>query len=201
MNRKYLVSEIFENALSKCFDEEKKDIVKCESDGYVNVIRCLIYIYGDLDFINPNLTKDTKALIENLSRFGYSKNDIYSFFNYFNRYDLFNVSKSLIDMYQCKKNVLNLGDCDLEKFYNLLKNIVNIESNKELYDYYENKLKNKNNNNNIEFLEIEPLIQEKNNKSFSFQLDAVNGFVSIMSILIFIAVVCIGIIVINVLVG
>ncbi len=200
MNRKFLVSEVFEQALTKYFDKEKKGDFISNSDGYLNIIRCLIFIYGDLDFINPKLTKDTKALIENLSKFGYSKSNIYNFFDYFNSYDLFNISKSLIDMYKNKKDVLVLDNSDSENFLRLLKNIVNIESNMELYDYYENILKDK---NEIEILEIEPLLEEKEevNKGFSFQLDDVNGFVSIISILIFIAIVCFGIIVINVLVG
>ena len=103
-------------------------------------------------------------------------------------------------MFKFKMDKLDLNDNCLENFYKLLKNIVNIESNKELYNYYENIFKT---NKEIELLEIEPVFQEKDvvHKGFSFQFDAVNGFVSIMSILVFIAVVCIGIIVINILAG
>ena len=136
MNKKYLVSEIFDQSLKKYFDKEKVGDVKFESDGYLNIINCLIFIYGDLDFINPNLTKDTKALVENMSKFGFAKNNVYEFFDYFNDYDLFNISKLLIDMFKFKMDKLDLNDNCLENFYKLLKNIVNIESNKELYNYY-----------------------------------------------------------------
>ena len=91
MNRKFLVSEIFEQSLIKYLENLKSGNLSNNCSNYENIIECLIFIYGDLDFINPNITKDTKALIDNLSKFGYLKNDIYNFFESFDRYDLFDI--------------------------------------------------------------------------------------------------------------
>ncbi len=74
------------------------------------------------------------------------------------------------------------------------------EKNGDLFSYYKEKLGQ---DDKIEYLEIEPVYPEqtKKRKNFYFQMDAVNGFVSIMSILIFIAIICIGVIIINIIVG
>lgn len=200
MNKKFLISEIFDNALIKYIESDKQKNPKLDVDIYQNIIKCLVFIYGDLDLVNPHITKDSKALIENMAKFGYSKDNINSFFEDFNNYDLFNLTKKLIDMFKCKKDVLELNEkYDLE-FQSLLERIMEFEKNGDLFSYYKEKLGQ---DDKIEYLEIEPVYPEqtKKRKNFYFQMDAVNGFVSIMSILIFIAIICIGVIIINIIVG
>lgn len=200
MNKKFLISEIFDNALIKYIESDKQKNPKLDVDIYQNIIKCLVFIYGDLDLVNPHITKDSKALIENMAKFGYSKDNINSFFEDFNNYDLFNLTKKLIDMFKCKKDVLELNEkYDLE-FQSLLERIMEFEKNEDLFSYYKEKLGQ---DDKIEYLEIEPVYPEqtKKRKNFYFQMDAVNGFVSIMSILIFIAIICIGVIIINIIVG
>lgn len=213
MNIKSFISEIFEDSLAKYIAIEKKGILGLSNDIYINIIKCLVFIYGDLDLINPSITKDSKALIENMTKYGCSKDEITEFFDYFNKYDLFNVAKKLIDMYVYKQKILCLDDNNKKEFERLLQSVVNIDKNDELWSYYNNLEKNDslthiydgnlNKLDEIEFLEIEPNYTEKKQKKerFSFQLDAVNGFVSIMSILVFIAIICIGVVVINIIVG
>lgn len=213
MNIKSFISEIFEDSLAKYIAIEKKGILGLSDDIYINIINCLVFIYGDLDLINPSITKDSKALIENMTKYGCSKDEIMEFFEYFNKYDVFNIAKKLIDMFIYKQKVLNLDDNNKKEFEILLQGVVKIDKNDELWAYYNNLEKNDslthiyddnlNKLDEIEFLEIEPIYTEKKQKKerFSFQLDAVNGFVSIMSILVFIAIICIGVIVINIIVG
>lgn len=212
MNRKLFINEIFDDSLAKYVEFEKNAGSELSSDVNINIIKCLVFIYGDLDLINPSITKDCKALIENMTKYGCSKDEINNFFNYFNNYDLFNVSKKLIDMFNYKQKVLNLENKYKEDFIKLLKGIIKIEENDELIacfnseftkndlsSCYDNKLVKL---DEIEFLEIEPIHSNKKKREiFSFQLDAVSGFVSIISILVFIFIICMGVVVINIIVG
>lgn len=103
----------------------------------VVVIRALICLYGELDIINPFIAQDEDLLVTNLSKFGYSKENIASFFANLNNYyqeELKNnnrkfkiknpyfimVQKNLVDMLIAKKLNFYLTEVEVKEFYDLL---------------------------------------------------------------------------------
>lgn len=203
---KFLINQKFDDAISK-YNEMSKKNKKIDNEEFIDyVIKCLVFIYGDLDLINPHITKNNKALLSNLTKYGYPENKITDFIEQISQlecnYD--NIIRELIDMYQLKTTII-VSEKEKEYFWNLLENTVLPRSkNAEyFYNYYNSKFANPKIEKEIEFLEIESeLFEDKNKKSnTNFQLGFAGGYVSIMTILFTIALVCIGITVINFLVG
>lgn len=208
MNENVLVNKSFDAALKKYIALEKNNLLNQCNDTMITIIRSLIIIYGDLDIINPHITKDTKALIENLAKYGYAKSEVIAFLNCLNNvenYDFVEISKQIIDMYYLKSKIINVIDTEKSDLLHILSKAYpeDLDKSTQLKIYFEQKFSGKSIENNIEFLEVEPnfIEKEEKNKRFSFQLDAVGGFVSIMTILITIALVCVGVVIINILVG
>ncbi len=100
-------------------------------DFPVMAIRTLIYIYGELDIINPYITQNEHNLggfDNNLTKYGFSLEKLQDFKNQFLKYteDLdqnknpnygfLNLEKYLIDMYFCKKKSMHLTDKEDEEF-------------------------------------------------------------------------------------
>lgn len=103
----------------------------------VVVIRALVCLYGELDIINPFIAQDEDLLVTNLSKFGYSKENIAIFFANLNNYyqeELKNnnrkvkiknpyfimVQKNLVDMLIAKKLNFYLTEVEVKEFYDLL---------------------------------------------------------------------------------
>lgn len=103
----------------------------------VVVIRLLIIIYNELDILNPLLMNDERLLKENLSKFGYTPDQVNEFFADLQRYyeiELKNeqndikiknpffisVQKKLIDMFIVKKLNFHLTQEETNEFYELL---------------------------------------------------------------------------------
>lgn len=213
MENRFVINKSFDKAIMDYIDFIKNKNIQVNAP-YDSVIEALVFIYGDLDLVNPYIIKDKKSLIQNLIKFGYHEEDLDCFFDYFEQNDLMNIVKSLIDMFSFKKKLLKLSLEVDNKFKSILNKIIIVNEKIELEEYFEKVVNckkveidlNKINNlvETIDYLEVDPLTEKNENRkkmNFSFQLDAVNGFVSIMSILAFIAVICIGVIIINIIVG
>lgn len=101
------------------------------------VIRLLVCLYSELDIINPIMTNNDDALKENLAKFGYSLENLETFFNnlqLFYEIDRKNekltikkdnpyfveIQKQLVDMLICKKLNFHLTEKEVVEFYSLL---------------------------------------------------------------------------------
>lgn len=203
MDNNIFVNKTFDAALKKYILLERKGMLENSYDPLIIIIRCLIFIYGDLDIINPNITKDTKTLVENLSKYGYSVNEIILFFKRLDSLknnEFMEIAKQIVEMFYMKSKMLNIKTNEKTEFLCILNKIKfsNLDEKYQIESYMEEKLKKLEENNNVEFLDFDPEIEKENiNKRFNFQFDAVGGYISIMSILVIILLVCLGVFIIN----
>ena len=202
MTDNVLINKKFDNAITKYIELSKIGGLETCNDFFVKVIKCLVFIYGDLDLINPHITKDTKALFANFGKYGYAKNDIINFIDSFTSQSDCNkvsIATQLIDMFFLKTKILTVTEIEKTTFLHIL---YNLTESQEVYYYFDNKFNEKSEEKEIEFLEVEPNLKEKEiNKKLTFQYSAASGYVSIITILITIALVCVGITIVNILVG
>ena len=102
---------------------------------FVVVIRTLVYIYGELDIINPYITQNEVnmgGLDNNLNKYGFPNDKIQDFKNQFLLYQeqkqqgkkpnsaFLKIEKYLIDMFLYKKRYNSISDEELHEFQNLL---------------------------------------------------------------------------------
>lgn len=215
MKEKYFVSTYFEEAIDEYQKLLKNNSLEESCDFSIIVLRILFFIYGELDFLNPKITNDAKSVYRNMTKFGYSSSDVMNFFKKFNdynymiknnlidRYNLKNgIQKDLIEMFFYKQAILNLNESEINKMYQFL-NQLNSEDGK---DYFKTKLCDiKLQSNQVEYLEVEStFIENVENDKIVKNKDRMayaSGFTNIIVILSVIALVCFGIVVINLLVG
>lgn len=127
MENKVFINESFTKALND-YLTCKNNIKGIKYNSFVVVvIRMLIIIYDELDITNPYDFNNENMLYNNLTKFGYSKDNIIRFFELFNSYnqkenkdDFINIQKMLIDMMMQKKKTINVMSEELEEFRNLL---------------------------------------------------------------------------------
>lgn len=101
----------------------------------VLVVRTLIYIYGELDIINPYITRNEDNMggfDSNLTKYGYSLNNLKKFKENLKNFPeqeknnkkpnlaFKEIEKSLIDMYFCKKKVMSLSNNEELEFQKYL---------------------------------------------------------------------------------
>lgn len=113
----------------------------------VIIIRTLVFIYGELDIINPYITKNENMLggfDSNLTKYGINIQDIndfkIAFNNFFKTQNIQNgvnnsfikVEEYLIKMFFKKMKVMHLNNDDLQKF----SSYICLSSNAILKDYY-----------------------------------------------------------------
>ncbi len=136
-------------------------------------IRTLIILYNELDIINPYLIKNPELLVENLSKYGYSRENV---INLFNELTLFNINeknkvvpnpsfvkleKMLIDMYINKKVNYNVTTDEEYEFKQILYSP--FSSNELIISY--NYLHTKNE------LEILKYFDDKNNTNHKIYIE------------------------------
>lgn len=110
----------------------------------VQVVKTLVYIYGELDIINPYITQNEHNLggfDNNITKFGYDSDKLEDFKNLFltfeqevkeNKYpnlSFMAIQKHLIEMFLLKKTSMNLPNESLEEFQKYLY----LESNTDEY--------------------------------------------------------------------
>ena len=113
-------------------------------DYLVSIVRTLIYIYGELDIINPYITQNEHSMggfDNNIVKFGFPSDLLEDFKNSFVTYDqevannakpnvsFTKLQKYMIDMFFYKKRSLNLPDSTLEE----IKKFLYIRENQEVH--------------------------------------------------------------------
>lgn len=135
MSNRVFINEVFENSISKYIICSKSSTCRETNDFDVIVIRLLMIIYGDIDFLNPFITKDSKTVYFNMCKYGYDNENVEAFFNELVLYDEFenkqnneneknpyfvSIQKKLIDMFKIKKSIISVDSLEEKKFYKLL---------------------------------------------------------------------------------
>ncbi len=94
-----MVDDALLNAIAKYIDN--KEAISFDT----NIVRILIHIYNEIDFINPFLLKDYSLIDKNLLRYGLPEEELVKFKNSFNRYmvnqsedDFLTIYKIIMDM-------------------------------------------------------------------------------------------------------
>lgn len=129
------INEVVSQAIELYLKYKDKPNEKEYHQFLVIAIRTLIFIYGELDIINPYITQNERNMggfDSNLTKFGFPKEYLADFKQQFlvfvedekkghvpNR-GLIKVEKYFIDMFFCKKNTMNLSDEEVSKFQNYL---------------------------------------------------------------------------------
>ena len=129
------INEVVSQAIELYLKYKDKPNEKEYHQFLVTAIRTLIFIYGELDIINPYITQNERNMggfDSNLTKFGFPKEYLADFKQQFlvfvedekkghvpNR-GLIKVEKYFIDMFFCKKNTMNLSDEEVSKFQNYL---------------------------------------------------------------------------------
>ncbi len=152
MTQKQFISSEFSLAIQN-YLTTKDQILSGSLPFAVIVIRTLIYIYGELDIINPYITKNEENLggfDSNLTKYGFGKEDLQDFKKAFTVFvrtsqeingtslNFFKVEKYLIDMFFYKKKAMNLSDEEVINF----KEYLSLSTNVNLKDYYDLYLNN-----------------------------------------------------------
>ena len=201
-------NELIVNVLGKIAKNEK--LTKESNDKDFVIFDLLFQVFGDLDFINPYITRDEKALVINMMKYGASEEFVYNFFAKLNNYytshennDLYILGVDLVEMFFQKRKVVLLSQ---DKLLNFTRDLAKLE-NAELLQYFKEKLVVPEKKEEIELLDAEIKIDdEKNNleslnNGYNFRLSAARGYVNIIAILCVILAICIGLILVNIFVG
>lgn len=131
------INEAFTKALNDYQDNKDSQNGIVFNSFLTVVIRLLVCIYSELDLVNPFVTESESALISNLTKFGYSKENVDNFFaNIQSFYDIdrensslmikkenpffVEIQKQIIDMLVCKKMNFHITNKDTEAFFELL---------------------------------------------------------------------------------
>lgn len=201
-------NELIVNVLDKIAKNEK--LTNESNDKDFVIFDLLFQVFGDLDFINPYITRDEKALVINMMKYGASEEFVYNFFAKLNNYytshennDLYILGVDLVEMFFQKRKVVLLSQ---DKLLNFTRDLAKLE-NAELLQYFKEKLVVPEKKEEIELLDAEIKIDdEKNNleslnNGYNFRLSAARGYVNIIAILCVILAICIGLILVNIFVG
>lgn len=131
MENNIFINQAFTNAI-QLYITNKDKVENIEFSSFpVLVIRSLIAIYGELDIINPYRTNNENRMggfNSNLTKFGFSKEELEKFKEEFQKYMdtknqiqlsnqyIINIEKYLIDMYCCRKKNVNIKEEETENF-------------------------------------------------------------------------------------
>ena len=201
-------NELIVNVLDKIAKNEKLTNESIDKDFVI--FDLLFQIFGDLDFINPYITRDEKAMVINMMKYGAGEEFVYNFFaklsNYYTSHensDLYILGIDLVEMFFQKRKVVLLSQ---DKLLNFTRDLAKLE-NAELLQYFKEKLVVPEKKEEIELLDAEIKIDdEKNNleslnNGYNFRLSAARGYVNTIAILCVILAICIGLILVNIFVG
>lgn len=163
---KPFINEVLSNAIELYLKYKDKSEDPIFQSFLVVTIRTLVFLYGELDILNPYITQNEHNMggfDNNLTKFGFSKDKLADFKE---QYVLFyeaekkqskpnipfiKIEKYLIDMFFCKKKMMNLDENNYNEFKSLLylkensnpyfqKTIEQyIENDNELSLYFESK--------------------------------------------------------------
>lgn len=127
MEGNVFINPAFTNAINLYLENKHNNTGNIFNSFPIVVIRTLIFIYGELDIINPFRTNNENRMggfDSNLTKFGFSKKALKKFKEAFQNYNTIStipnsyfliIEKSLIDMFFFKKKVTGITD---EQFVN-----------------------------------------------------------------------------------
>ena len=165
----YFINEAFTQAINDYMSSKDKKEGILYNSFLVVVIRMLINIYSEIDIINPYQLKSEEILINNLMKFGASKEEIDNLFALISNYYLIErrnslaikreentyfivVQKALIDLFTLKRLNFGLTENESKEFFDLLYtpgtsnvlrqsyNYLNASDIYEVASYYQNKM-------------------------------------------------------------
>ena len=165
----YFINEAFTQAINDYMSSKDKKEGILYNSFLVVVIRMLINIYSEIDIINPYQIKSEEILINNLMKFGASKEEIDNLFTLISNYYLIerrnslaikreentyfiDVQKALIDLFTLKRLNFGLTENESKEFFDLLYtpgtsnalrqsyNYLNASDIYEVASYYQNKM-------------------------------------------------------------
>ncbi len=165
----YFINEAFQKGVLDYLDSKDKPNGVIYNSFLVVVIRSLCLIYGELDIINPFQIKNASALLDNMTKFGYSKIEVNNFWKLLDGFLVIekrnmtslkreinpyfiDVQKCLIDMFSLKRVNFGLTENESKDFFNLLYtpgtnnelrlsyNFLNAEDIYEVAEYYRESL-------------------------------------------------------------
>ena len=165
----YFINEAFTQAINDYMSSKDKKEGILYNSFLVVVIRMLINIYSEIDIINPYQLKSEEILINNLMKFGASKEEIDNLFTLISNYYLIerrnslaikreentyfiDVQKALIDLFTLKRLNFGLTENESKEFFDLLYtpgtsnalrqsyNYLNASDIYEVASYYQNKM-------------------------------------------------------------
>ena len=170
MNQDIFVNEAINEGITNFVEGKNPE------DFTTIIISTLVNIYGQLDIVNPYKTKSEKSFDSNITKFGYTKEDLSLFkqnvLNFYlskdekpNKY--FNkVEKQLIDMFFIKMNKMQLSESDINTFNSYIQyegtklNDIYSANKKEIKKYYNYKNKFRSFNINYKLEEQNKLNKE-----------------------------------------
>lgn len=147
------VNESINNAINDYFKYKDKPTCLEFNTFSVVVARIIVFLYNELDISNCIKTNNEHGMggfDMNICKFGYPEEELSEFKNNFQKYyelekknknlaiksknvymDL--VQKNLIDMFFCKKAMMNLNESETKEFYDLLFTIKSSDLYKQSY--------------------------------------------------------------------
>lgn len=137
------INEVFSHAIELYLKYKNKPDEPDYHRFLVVAIRTLVFIYGELDIINPYITQNERNMggfDSNLTKFGFSKNALEDFKKQFLIFfdeakkskvpnaGFIQIEKYFIDMFFCKKKSMNLSYEEVLKFQEYLYILSNSDS-------------------------------------------------------------------------
>lgn len=132
MEGNIFINESFTKAINLYLENKHTETNPIFSSFPVMVIRALIFIYGELDIINPFRTNNEDRMggfDSNVTKFGFSKRSLKEFKEAFQKYStasvqpnayFLKIEKFLIDMFFYRKKALGATEEQITSFQNLL---------------------------------------------------------------------------------
>jgi len=168
----YFINEGIDKALNDYLNNKNKPEGIVFNSFLVVVIRMLVAIYGELDIINPYITKNEESFNNNLMKYGANvdlieklkkmineyyyieKRNLHAIIREDNNYFI-EIQKCVIDLFNEKRLNYGITDSESKEFFNLLYtpgtsnalrmsfNYLNAGNIYEIAEYYKNSMKNK----------------------------------------------------------
>lgn len=132
MEGNIFINDAFTKAINIYIENKQMENNPIFSTFPIMVIRALIYIYGELDIINPFRTNNEDRMggfDSNVTKFGFSKKSLQEFKSCFQKYSsakiipnayFLKIEKYLIDMFFLRKRTLGATEEQIKNFQSLL---------------------------------------------------------------------------------
>lgn len=155
------INEAFEIAIQNYLKNKEGSLYATVPNFYYEILSLLVFIYGELDIINPYKTKNEVSLggfDNNITKFGYSKQRLSEFKIAFQEFlenervgkenykNFVFLSKQIIDMFFYKMKSLGKNEEEIQRFYQQLSSFETkffetiLKKKTIVKEYYESRL-------------------------------------------------------------